>query len=304
MKRNNRQYAALVAGALLVAGTLSIPAFAQAAQGNGQNGSQGSGLTTYLATLPVEEVSAVEVEGLLFTLEEEKLARDVYASLGATWKVRIFANISRAEQAHMDAVKLMLDRYQISAPAAALPAGTFDDAGLQQLYVDLVAKGSLSIVDALEVGATIEDLDLRDVTALIASSDNIDLDTLYQNLAKGSRNHLRSFVDQLALLSVTYLPLYLDQAAFDAIIAAEMERGVYDAAGVVVVTGTGTGNGVCDGTGQGSGNAGGSNGNGGANGSGNGTCDGSCDGTGTCDGTCDGSGSANGGNGNQGGGRP
>lgn len=291
MKRNNRQHTALLAGTLLVACALSIPAFAQTGQGHGPGGSQGDGLSLYLATLPIEQLSATEVDGLLFTYEEEKMARDVYTTLGATWNVRIFGNIAKAEQSHMDAVKLMIDRYEIVDPAADLLAGTFLNTALQKLYADLVAKGSYSIADALEAGATIEDLDLRDETALIASSDNQDLDTVYQNLAKGSRNHLRSFVDQLALLSISYVPLYLDQATFDAIVSSEMERGVYDAAGVPVFIGAGSG--ACDGTGQAAGNGGG-NGSSGSNGSG----------TGTGTGTCDGSGPNGSSNGGQGGGRP
>lgn len=294
MKRIHWQLTARAAGALLVSGLLSIPALAQAGQGNGPSGPEGDGLATYLATLPAAELSASEAAGLLFTYKEEKLARDVYTAMAATWKVRIFANIAKAEQSHMDAAALMIDRYDLADAAAGLPAGTFVNAGLQQFYADLVAKGSLSLVHALVAGATIEELDLRDVTALIAGADNVDLDALYQNLAKGSRNHLRSFVDQLALVSATYLPLYLDQATFDAIVAADMEKGVYDAAGVPVVI---PGGGTCDGSGHGPGD-------------GDGVCDGSGAGNGASngagDGTCDGSGqpSRNGGNGNQGGGRP
>lgn len=187
----------------------------------------------------------------------------------------------------MDAVQLMIDRYQIADPSAGLPAGSYFDVQLQLLCEELLAKGTLSIVDALEVGATIEDLDLRDVVALLDSSDNQDLDTVYQNLAKGSRNHLRAFVDKLAVLDVTYVPVYLDRETFDAIVAADMEHGFVDADGNPAVTGAGTANG------QGPGNGG--NGNGG-NGNGD------CTGDGTCDGSCDGTSNGNqGGHGNQGG---
>ncbi len=279
MKRSGRHTTATLAATILLVGILSIPTFAQAA-GKGPSGNQGSGLTTYLGTLPVEEVSNDEIQGLLFTREEEKLARDVYTELYAKWNLRIFRNISRSEQNHMDAVQLMIDRYQIADPSAGLPAGSFFDVQLQLLYEELVAKGSLSVVDALEVGATIEDLDLRDVTALIETSDNVDLDTVYQNLAKGSRNHLRAFVDNLAVVQVTYVPVYLDQETFDAIIAADMEQGVYGAEGNPIGAGAGIGVGN------------GHHGNG----------SGPCNGNGTCgaNGTCDGSG-PNGSQGGQGG---
>jgi hypothetical protein len=283
MTRNRTHYTAALAGTILLIGTLTIPMSAQADAGKGPSGNQGSGITTYLATLPVEQVSTDEIAGLLFTREEEKLARDVYTELYAKWNLRIFRNIARSEQSHMDAVQLMIDRYEIADPSAGLPAGSFFDVHLQLLYDELVAKGSLSIVDALTVGAAIEDLDVSDVTALLESSDNVDLDTVYQNLAKGSRNHLRAFVDNLAVMEVTYVPAYLDQETFDAIVASDIEHGIYDAEGNPIATGTGPGNGSQGG-----------NGNAGSGGNGN------CTGDGTCDGSCDGSGNQ-GGNGNQGG---
>jgi hypothetical protein len=276
MKKTTKLSMVLAVALIVTIGATSAVFAQNNGNANGPAGNPGSGLLTYLATLPVEQVSAAETDGILFTYEEEKLARDVYTALGAKWNIRIFGNIARSEQTHMDAVKLMIDRYQIFHPEASLPAGSFQNATLRLLYAELVAKGSVSILDALRAGATIEDLDLRDVTALLGGSDNQDLDTVYQNLAKGSRNHLRAFVDSLAMQSVVYVPQYLDQATFDAIVAADPERGaILDATGTPIVSGTH----VCDGTGNGSGN-----------------------GTGTCDGR--GSSSGNNGNGNQGGGRP
>lgn len=80
MKRNDRQYTAALAGTILLVGILTLPVLAQANGSKGASGNQGSGLITYLATLPVEQVSTDEIEGLLFTREEEKLARDVTRS--------------------------------------------------------------------------------------------------------------------------------------------------------------------------------------------------------------------------------
>lgn len=277
-------YAALTIVAVILAATAAFGAGAGGrGRGQGQGQNQGGGLGSYLLTLPVEQVSGAETAGLVFTREEEKLARDVYTALGEKWNLRIFRNIARSEQMHMDAVASMLERYQIADPAAGLAAGSFRDPQLQMLYTDLVAKGNVSIVEALKVGATIEDLDLRDVNALVTSSDNQDLDVLYQNLAKGSRNHLRGFIENLRMQSVTYTPQYLDQQTFDTVVGSERERGVmYDAAGNPVAGAAGS----CDGTGRGRGKG---NGSGAGQGSGSGTCDGS--------------GAGNGGNGNQGGGK-
>ena len=60
-----------------------------------------------------DELTADEILGLQFMLEEEKLARDVYLTLGEAWGLNVFQNISRAEQTHMDAVASLLQRYGV-----------------------------------------------------------------------------------------------------------------------------------------------------------------------------------------------
>jgi hypothetical protein len=255
------------------------------------------GLGTYMATLPVEPLSDIEKDGLLFTREEEKLARDVYIAMAAKWGNRVFTNIAAAEQSHMDAVAFLLARYELADPAEGNGPGVFSNERLQALYVSLVEKGAVSLVDALAVGATIEDLDLADVEQLLEDADNVDVDTLMQNLAKGSRNHLRSFVGLLEALGVTYAPQFLDAAEYEEIVTTPPERRVvYDAEGEPV---EGIPAGPCDGAGPAAG-PGPGNGPGPANGAGPGESNG---GSGTCDGTGPGTGSGNGpaGNGGPGG---
>ncbi len=206
-----------------------------------------NGLSTYMATLPVAPLSDVEKAGLLFTREEEKLARDVYVAMAAKWGHRVFTNIAAAEQQHMDAVAFLLTRYELADPAAGQGPGVFTNARLQALYASLVEKGGLGLVDAFTVGATIEDLDLADVGKLLDDADNVDVDTLMQNLAKGSRNHLRSFVALLTDAGVTYAPQFLDATEYEAIVTTPPERHVvYDAAGLPV---EGIPTGPCEGAG-------------------------------------------------------
>lgn len=194
-----------------------------------------SGLSTYLATLPVEPLGDAEKAGLLFTWQEEKLARDVYVAMAARWGNRVFTNIASSEQEHMDSTAFLLGRYGLAAAAANEAPGLFQDSRLAALYVSLVEKGSASLVDALVVGATIEDLDLADVGHLLASADNADVRTLAQNLLKGSRNHLRSFASLLDGMGVVYAAQYISAAELAEIVSTEAEvRVVYDADGNAV----------------------------------------------------------------------
>ena len=168
-------------------------------------------------------LEASDVEGLLYMREEEKLARDVYEFLGAKWNLAIFGSIAASEQTHTDSIATLLTRYGIPDPAVNTARGEFTIPAIQALYDQLVALGSTSVVDALTVGAMIEDLDIVDLQNRATSVP--DIQVVYENLEKGSRNHLRSFVTQLAQNGATYTPQYLTQAEFDEIVSSPTERG-------------------------------------------------------------------------------
>ena len=183
-------------------------------------------LGTTIAALPVETLSAAESASLIFMREEEKLAQDVYTQLGTVWgsQSRVFGNIARSEATHTEAIRQLLLRYTLADPAATLAAGVYQNASLQTLYTQLVAAGTPALVEALKVGAAIEEIDIIDLNKALLEIDNQDIVLVYQNLLKGSRNHLRAFVNALAGQGVTYAPQYMALADFQAIISTPMER--------------------------------------------------------------------------------
>ena len=135
---------------------------------------------------------------MTYMREEEKLARDVYLSLGARWNLPIFTNIAQSEQVHMDSVKTILDRYGIPDPAAGKAQGAFTDPALQNLYNDLIAQGSASPVEALKAGVIVEETDIADLNKALATTEKNDIRTVYNNLLQGSMNHLNAFQSNLA----------------------------------------------------------------------------------------------------------
>ncbi|MCB0060606.1 MAG: DUF2202 domain-containing protein [Caldilineaceae bacterium] len=171
-------------------------------------------------------VSDEEAAGLLFMREEEKLAHDVYVTLGETWNLPVFANIARSEQQHTDAVRTLLARYNLADPAAGKAIGVFTDPTLQALYTQLVAQGSTSLADALYVGATIEDLDIVDLQTRLAGCNHADIQRVYESLLQGSSNHLRAFTSLFEQQTgEAYVPQYLDQERYDAIINGSAGHG-------------------------------------------------------------------------------
>lgn len=182
------------------------------------------GLT--LAALPIETVSVAEQESLAFMREEEKLAHDVYAQMDARWGAssQVFGNIANSEATHTEAVRQLLLRYSLVDPAATLAAGVFQNSTLQGLYTQLVAAGAISLIEALKVGAAIEEIDMLDINTALLNIDNQDIRLVYDSLLKGSRNHLRSFVNTLLNQGVVYVPQYMDALAYAAIISTPIER--------------------------------------------------------------------------------
>jgi len=194
------------------------------ADANGSSSVNNNLLSDTLATLALEALSNDEIEGIYFMREEEKLAHDVYTTLYTQTSQTIFNNIAQSELSHTNAVLELITRYSLTDPVTDNTIGVFQNTALQSLYDSLIAQGSTSLVDALIVGAIIEEIDIIDIqTQLDQYVDNQDITLVYENLIKGSRNHLRAFVKVLSQHGMTYSPAYLSQQLFDDIINSESE---------------------------------------------------------------------------------
>jgi hypothetical protein len=176
-----------------------------------------SALNLALADEPAAGLNPAEKDGLLFMAEEEKLAGDVYQVLNERWKMRVFDNIAKAERTHELAVKTLLDRYSLPDPTQG--PGEFDNQTQQALYDELKIKGSISVKDALEVGAAIEEIDILDLEERSAKTGREDILTVYANLKRGSENHLRAFVNNLQRQGYDYQPAYLSWEEYNRIIS-------------------------------------------------------------------------------------
>jgi hypothetical protein len=168
---------------------------------------------------PLVPLSEAEISDLKFLREEEKLARDVYLFSYDKYQISIFKNISQSEQTHTDSVLSLLNKYGISDPAST-ERGVFVNQDLQALYNSLTAQASISSVEALKVGATVEDLDINDIDHFTVNTSKIDLLNVYNNLNCGSKNHIRTYTSQLVIYGVNYVPQFLSVDAYNAIISS------------------------------------------------------------------------------------
>ena len=197
---------------------LSHPAVSLASQ-------HGRQVESEVVSSTVEELTVLEADNLVFMREEEKLARDVYLTMYEAWGLNIFSNIAASEQTHTDAVAEMLDKYKLPDPVVDDRVGIFVNQELATLYDTLLTSGYLSSLEALKVGALIEEVDMVDLKRAIEETDNENIQVLYENLLSGSRNHLRAFVGLIEDQGIVYEAQFLPQEEVDAIVDSPIERG-------------------------------------------------------------------------------
>jgi len=181
-------------------------------------------LQTWLGELQFQEMalSAAELASVNYMREEEKLAHDIYFAFHELWgneTFPIFANIAESEQRHSDAIKWLIDNYQLPDPAIS-EQGKFTEPKLQNLYHELLKTGQASIIAALQVGAALEEIDITDLNATLQRSTNPNIQRVYRELLQGSHDHLRAFVHQLKLHGISYTPQTLEPAEFEEILRA------------------------------------------------------------------------------------
>ena len=206
-------------GRLIIA-MIAALSITQCTEFNGLDDQMTPGSEKNESTIQGAELTEAEIEGIRFMREEEKVARDVYIYLYEIYPLRPFLNISLSEQAHMDAIKYLIDTFDLEDPVGDNPEGMFQNEELQELYDALIEIGSTSREEALKVGALIEEVDIIDLqTELDSIAENEDVISVYTNLCRASEAHLRAFTGVLTLYGVEYVPVKLSQEEFDRIMA-------------------------------------------------------------------------------------
>lgn len=144
--------------------------------------------TSSLGTLSVEEIAS-----LLFMIEEEKMARDVYDTLFEQTGIIQFDKISNSEQKHYDTLLATASTFDVGTTELSTEVGVFNSLEIQNIYDTLIAQGSISAEEAIAVGVIVEETDIADLYATIDTLDNVFLEQTYEHLLSASINHLDAF---------------------------------------------------------------------------------------------------------------
>jgi hypothetical protein len=130
---------------------------------------------------------------LLYMLEEEKLARDVYNTFYDQYKNTVFSNIEDSEVRHVAAVQRLVDGYGLTEDPEIIEF-------FQDLKTGFIAQGSVSLEEALNVGIIIEEQDIDDLTNYLDLQLPSNIKQVYTNLLAASENHLAAFTLNLSIL--------------------------------------------------------------------------------------------------------
>jgi len=148
-------------------------------------------------TVPIVQQSNIlsegEVSSLLFMIEEEKMARDIYDELFEQTGLIQFDKISDSEQQHYNTLLTTAAKLGIDTDSLSTQAGVFTNSAVQSLYDQLIAQGSISTESAIDVGITIEQTDITDLQTVIDTTEITLLGQVYNNLLDASVNHLNAF---------------------------------------------------------------------------------------------------------------
>ena len=198
---------------------------------------------------------------LIFMRSEEKLARDVYLTLADMYPNQpVFLSIATtAEQTHTDKMLDMLIKFKIEDPEPntepdVLPPenqiGVFEnyyfDDYFTEKFMYLVGKAEVDLLDALYVGALIEELDMSDINYCndafytyypkplpeypdcggLSATEIRSLENALSSLLAGSESHLCAFISQIGpfLDGQCYKAQYLEQQEIRDIINAQCQE--------------------------------------------------------------------------------
>ena len=162
-------------------------------------------------------LTKAEIAGLMEMREEEKLAREVYLFLKDKYNYRVFVNIAKSENAHTSAVLRILKGFGLTDPSP-VAATEFSNPLFTDLYAQLTKKGSVSLVEALKVGAFIEERDIADLQRHLAETKNTTVAKVYGNLLRASKFHLKAFTNALKFQGATYTPTVLSVEEYNKIL--------------------------------------------------------------------------------------
>lgn len=158
--------------------------------GTGQ-GTRGDG-GCLLADAEQGTLTDAQEQELLAQAEHEKLARDTYVAYFESTGDYRFERVAASEEQHLEAIRMLLDRYDLTDPTAGLDEGEFRSDAVERTYQEYLAEGD-DLESALEVAQGIERDDIADLGKASEGLGAPDVEQVYQHQIRASEHHLAAF---------------------------------------------------------------------------------------------------------------
>lgn len=147
----------------------------------------------------LEMLTKDQKEMLFFIYQGEKVARDIYITLGDIHKEEnTFAFLQFSGQRHFECAKELCAIYGVEASQIEeARVGQFESVVLQTVYDACTEKGKKSIHDALEVAEFIKSNEIKDLEyASVGMPGHVV--SVYENIKKRNQRHLDAFQSALS----------------------------------------------------------------------------------------------------------
>jgi len=182
-----------------------------------------NGIIVQFQAIPASPLTDAEMNDILSLQQSQKLQRDLYLYMAQQSRGNpLFTGLAQSADAVLSADNIILAKYNLTLPTGNAPA-TYSDPALQERYIYLTGQSGGTTPDQLTTAAMSEEIHIIELTTALGRADNADLRYIYNQELALSRNNLRTIVPQLAAFGTTYVPQYLTQDEFNAIVSGPME---------------------------------------------------------------------------------
>lgn len=158
----------------------------------GFGGGFGYGRGLYLSNDSLSLLDS-EAESLLYMIEKEKMAYEIYEELSAQTGLSEFGFASFLEGRQYNKLLFTAERFNLDTSSLSTEAGVFSNDEIQNLYDTLMFEASISTEAAINVAISMEENDIAYLDSAVDNAESVLLGQVYFCLENSSINQINIF---------------------------------------------------------------------------------------------------------------
>jgi hypothetical protein len=124
--------------------------------------------------------------------EKEKLSHDVYVAYFESTGDYRFERVAASEEQHLQALRMLMNRYDVTDPTEGLDEGEFRSDSVDEAYDAYLGEGD-GLAAALKAAQEIEEEDIAGLDKAAKALEAPDAEQVYEHLTVASQHHLEVF---------------------------------------------------------------------------------------------------------------